>query len=746
MKSFKLNKKNNMNKTKKYKNLLLKDALTTLPLNEKNTLCEKYSNKYTTFEDKVEETFKKNKIDFTAVSKSLETQVIRDFKKAVSLTSKITPQNDFYSYINDRWLRDYEVKTEQKYIVQVDDYRIVQDKVYRELVQITENYINNPKTKNTKKAICIKNAYSSFLKYNTDKQQSEQANLVLKNIDEFRQSKENLWKMLAYVNKNEIISWSSPFSWSIKPDEKNPKIFKCYLEGPQLTLIDIDLYFNYGKKTEYVQNYKRVYLKYLKDVFEYAFGKNNGFDVNDILNCETKLALAMTCDYIKEKKLSTYNLITKDKAIQMFKFDWETFTKELGFKRTPENFVTSDVNYLLCGTKLMLDEWDTPEWRTYWIYIYIKQQQRWSQNGLKIFYDFHGKFVRGQEEIINIGVKPLFAMAFLFNTFLTDEYIKHYKNQQVVNYVKAMSEDLKTVFKRIIRRNDWLQPNTTKKALKKLDKLRFIFVSPENLNDDPLLDYNPQDTWGNLVKMSEWRIKQAIELTGKPVTDIPVINWSETPPKFIGSQAYVVNASYTPTSNSIYIPLGFMQKPFVDLEERGIEYNLSRIGFALAHEMSHILDDWGCQYDENGVLNNWWTAHDKKKFRQIQTDIVKQYEKFASYDGIKLDAWPSIGESIADISGLTICREYLRDFQMKNETILPIQKIAFEAFFIYFAVKSRQKINKKAILAQLKTNPHPLDKYRCNVPLSRSKIFRSIFNVKKGDKMWWHSTNRIWED
>jgi len=83
---------------------------------------------------------------------------------------------------------------------------------------------------------------------------------------------------------------------------------------------------------------------------------------------------------------------------------------------------------------------------------------------------------------------------------------------------------------------------------------------------------------------------------------------------------------------------------------------------------------------------------------------------------------------------------------MKNETILPIQKIAFEAFFIYFAVKSRQKINKKAILAQLKTNPHPLDKYRCNVPLSRSKIFRSIFNVKKGDKMWWHSTNRIWED
>ena len=746
MKSFKSNKKNNINKTKKNKKLLLDNKLSKLTSNEKNKLCEKYSNKYITFEDKLEETFKKNKINLTVLSKSLENQVIRDFKKAVSLKSDITPQNDFYSYINDRWLRDYDVEIEQKYIVQVDDYRIVQDKVYRELIKIIEKYIKNPETKNTKKAICIKNAYSSFLKYNTNKQQSELANSVLKTIDDFRQNKENLWKMLAYLNKNEIISWSSPFVWNISPDDKNPKIYKCYLESPQLTLIDIDLYFNENGESEYKKKYKQVYLKYLKDIFEYAFGINNGFDVNDVFNCETKIALAMTCNYVKDKNMTAYNLITKDEAMKMYKFDWETFTRELGFKKTPENFITSNVNYLLCGTKLMLDEWDSPEWRTYWIYIYIKQQQRWSESGLKIFYDFHGKFVRGQEEIIDIGVKPLFAMAYLFNTFLTNEYIKHYKNQQVVNYVEAMAEDLRIVFKRIIRRNNLLQPKTTTKALQKLEKLKFIFVSPKNLNDDPILDYKPDDTWGNLVKMSEWRIKRAVELAGKQVTDIPLIDWSETPPKFVGSQAYVVNASYTPTSNSIYIPLGYLQKPFVDLEERGIEYNLSRIGFAISHELSHVLDDWGCQYDENGVLNNWWTNLDKKKFKQIQTDIVKQYEKFASYDGIKLDAWASIGESIADISGLTICREYLRDFQMKNETILPIQKIAFEAFFIYFAVKSRQKINKKAILAQLKTNPHPLDKYRCNVPLSRSKIFRSIFNVKKGDKMWWHSINRIWED
>ena len=82
--------------------------------------------------------------------------------------------------------------------------------------------------------------------------------------------------------------------------------------------------------------------------------------------------------------------------------------------------------------------------------------------------------------------------------------------------------------------------------------------------------------------------------------------------------------------------------------------------------------------------------------------------------------------------------------QLKNQDILPIQSLSFEAFFVFFAIQSRQKISKKAILAQLKTNPHPLDKYRCNVPLSRTNVFRAIYNVKKENKMWWHSTNSVW--
>ena len=280
-------------------------------------------------------------------------------------------------------------------------------------------------------------------------------------------------------------------------------------------------------------------------------------------------------------------------------------------------------------------------------------------------------------------------MGFAFNTFLTNEYIKKYENPAHVLYVKNLAEDLKHCFIRIIERNKWLQPATKTQALKKLHNFNLTVATPPVLRDDPKLDYVSNNPWTNLCLMAEWRADQAISLEGEKVIDIPTIDWSQIPPKFIGTQAYVVNAAYTPSKNGIYIPLGYIQKPFVDLEERGIEYNLAHIGFTLAHEMSHSLDDWGSRYDYLGRLNNWWTKKDQEHFKRIQANVIKQYETFAGYDGIKFDAAPSIGEDLADISGLSICMEYLRDFQYKNGDILPIKKLSFEAFFVYFAFQQR---------------------------------------------------------
>ena len=542
--------KNIKNKTKKKRQKMVK-SIQALSQEERSILCKTSHNTYNTFEDKVDELFKKQKLDIVSTSYNLEKEIVTELKKAVNVKN-VQPNDDFYSYINDRWIADYKLDEKQKYIVQIDDFRITQDKVYRELIEIIEKYISSNSTKQSKH---IKNAYKSFCSYNTSEQTLISSKIILENIDELIKEPSNVWKMLGLINKNEILSWGCPFVWSLNPDEKNPSIYKCYLDPPQLSLIDIDVYFELDEDTEsikkYKKNYKKLFLEYLDILFIVSFGANHEFNIKDIFDTEFEILNAMACELIKETDEDNYNLITKDEALKSFGFNWKEFCDATGIKKTPDDFVTSNVNYLLCGTKLLLEKWNSKQWRTYWVYLFIRQQCRWDAVGWKNFYNFHGSFERGQEMEIDMYIKPVFPMGFLFDTFLSNEYVKKYNNEQAINYVKTMALDLKTVFKRIIKRNNWMQSKTKNKALKKLDHLKLVVGSPEILREDPMLDYLDDDPWGNILKMAYWRHEQAVELIGKKVLNIPVIDWTQTPPKFIGKQSYVVNAAYTPTENSI---------------------------------------------------------------------------------------------------------------------------------------------------------------------------------------------------
>ena len=672
---------------------------------------------------------------------NVQKDIIDDLQRA-SRPGKYLPEDDFYSFINDKWVREITTTEKQKYITQIDDFRLVQDKVYHELLGIVKEYIKTQ----SKLSVIMNNYYKSQVRGNTDNELRYRARESLHDIDSLLGEKKNIWKMLAMLNKNEIVSQSCPFALNLYPDDKQVDIFRCFINSPYtFSILDINVYFN-DSDTKYKQNYKNHFFKYLENLFSHAFGKNHGFNVKDIFEVERKIIEATGCFFIKDDDIQSYNRVYTKDALEIYGFDWDQFSKELGFHRPPDFFITGNLDYLKCGTKLLKEEWNTASWRTYWIYCFIRQQAKWNRLGRENAYDFYGNFEKGQEKPMSSELQNVFSMSFAFNTFLTTSYIDKYANDRNIDYVKAMSEDLKTVFIRIIKKNKWLNPKGKEVAIKKLEKCQVIIGSPKILREDPLLDYSSTDAWGNILKINDWRCRQFISLEGDKIVDVPLIDWVNYPFKFMNTQAYIVNAYYTPAKNNIYIPLAYLQKPFIDLDERGVEYNLAFIGFTIAHELSHALDDEGRKYDENGILNNWWTPKDLETYNKIQKDIIKQYETVALRDGIEFDASIGIGEDLADISGLNICINYLRDFQLKNNDVLPIKALSFEAFFVYFAYQMKQKIEKKSLSSELKTNPHPLDKYRTNIPLSRIPAFRTIFSVKKGDKMYWHSTNRIWED
>lgn len=711
----------------------------------KNKTC-KQKHTYKPFEKKVEDMFREQNIDYESVNYDLTKQLLKDISRANN-PDGVSPTDDYYSYINDRWLNNKFDEANYKYLVQYDNFRVVQDTVYKELMTITQSYLDTDVISDTKTNM---SNYLKSLKHEIDDK------TVTKTVVGYQteilhlcNDKRNLWKMLALLNDNEIVSWGSPFVWKILPNEQNPTYYTTYIGSGKLTLNDMSLYFPNNDLTIRDKHYIVKYKAFVSDLFSVALGKHHTFNTNDVYECEQKIAQSYVCRTPSSSdNESEYQVITRRESKDKYGFDWDNFMTLLGYKESeiPNSFVCWSKTYFHCMTKLLLKEWNSKAWQTYYVYLYIREIVRFNPKGRDVVFKFNNNFVKGQREPTPQSILNILPLAFAFPNFYNNEYIKKYQDVEAISFVEAMSSDLKEVFIRIIRRNKWLEPKTKVLAIKKLEKFVINVGSKMTTASDISLKYNPTAVWDNIIKVARWRKRRFIELDGSKVQDLLTIDWSSYPPTFVGTQSYIVNAMYIPTRNAIEVPLGYLQKPFIDLGERGLEYNLATIGFTLAHEMSHALDDWGSKYNADGKRETWWSKKDNQHFKRIQMDIIKQYEQFAAYDNIHFDASSSVGEDIADISGLSVCVEYLRDFQLTNKDILPIKKLSFQTFFVYFAFQQRQKVNKKSIQAQVESNPHPLDKYRTNVPLSRLDVFRELYHVKKGDRMWWPSTNKVWFD
>ena len=653
-------------------------------------------------------------------------------------------KNDYYGYVNDEWFRNNDIeKMEKKYYVQYDNFRIKQEEVYYKLIDYVETYIKNNPT--SKKAIAISNLYQS-LKNNTLKQTLKRVDAVVAQLDTFI-TNNDMYGLLAMVNSNETISWMSPVHWYIMPDEKNVKQYISHMTFGQLGIYDyliyIDLPTDKPESKKYKKSVKTAYIKYIEEVFVACLGKERAkkYNPHDIWDVESEILNEIGCDAHIKSDPNYYNKIPTHELETKYDFDWKTFAKKLGYTTPPDKIVITSLNGIKCVVSLLKKKWNTPQWQTFWLFIQFKQMIRFEDSLRHIHYNFYKKFLEGQPVDMPSKIYPIFGLSLMFNTFLAEQYVEHNYNPLYVNYVKHLVDDLKELFIKKIEVNQWLSPPTKKAALEKLRKLEIVVGKPEHLRYDPIFDYRADDPLANVGLLLRWKHKKYIQLEGAKVIDIPEFDWNAF--KITGTQCYMVNAYYRPNSNSIYVPLAYLQKPFIDLEERGLEYNLVYIGYTLGHELSHALDNTGSKFDADGNLNNWWTDADRKVFNEKVKDVVKQYETFAARDGIKFDAQLSVGEDLADISGMALVEAYLLDNQVVNNESTRIKKMNLAKLYMNLAIQGQQQIYKNAIKAQLIMNPHPLEKYRVNCSMARLELFKTIYNIKKGDGMWWNN-DTIW--
>jgi len=670
-------------------------------------------------------------------SASVGKELIRVFDKPLAPTS-VNPKDDFYTYVNYEWLKKMKSKRTDKYYTRIDSFRMLQEKVYYQLIDIVKGYTFEHSDHKSK---MIRNVYESFLHLDESTCETHWIN-IKKELDKIFETG-TCFDLLIYMNKNEIVSSFCPLSFSIITDDKDSQINRCHINSPQLSYYNDELYDDDDKNDEYKKKFNKNFNDFVTHMFALAFGKDNEYKSQDVIDVEKQMLDAMNSYDSKIKEADDgYNIVTASEATNKYQIHWAEITKGLGFKSTPSFFITDNLNYLSKIVGIIHENWNSKKWKTYIYYCYFKQLMRFHNSWRVIYYNYFGKTVKGQDVIWPQAIYPIFGLSYCFNTFLTEQYISKYANGAYIKWASSLAYDLKTVFMRKIERNKWMSPKTKKYAILKLKHIRVDMAHPPYLVPDPDIEYKANDAWGNICACNEWRLKILIESEGKQYIDLPLVDWSVTF-SLAGNQAYIVNAFYDPTKNNIYLPLAYLQKPFLDGDERGIEYNLAYIGYTIGHELSHSLDDLGSMYDYKGNLFNWWTPHDRKVFDSKVKDVIRQYETFAARDGIKMDGSLSVGENLADISGLAIIEEYLRDYQINNDYIIPIKKLSFETLFMYITYQWRSYVSKDSIDIELKINPHPLDKYRANCPLSRLRLFKSIYNIKKGDGMYWHS-DTIW--
>jgi len=203
-----------------------------------------------------------------------------------------------------------------------------------------------------------------------------------------------------------------------------------------------------------------------------------------------------------------------------------------------------------------------------------------------------------------------------------------------------------------------------------------------------------------------------------------------------------VNAYYNPGMNEIVFPAAILQPPFFDAEADDAA-NYGGIGAVIGHEISHGFDDEGSKYDADGNLTEWWTADDRQSFVALADRLVAQYAAYEPLPGRKLNGKLTLGENIADLSGMAIAyKAYQLSLGGKAGPVIDGQTSS-QRFFLSWGQIWRRKYRDDELVRRLVIDPHSPSAFRANGPVSNLDAFYEAFDVKPGDKLFKPKAERI---
>jgi predicted metalloendopeptidase len=297
--------------------------------------------------------------------------------------------------------------------------------------------------------------------------------------------------------------------------------------------------------------------------------------------------------------------------------------------------------------------------------------------------------------------------------------------------MEALVGNLLEAYRQSINGLDWMGEGTKQAAQAKLAKFNRKIGYPVKWRDYSSMTISGDDLVGNVTRAQRFEYWRNINKLGKPIDRD---EWMMTP--------QTINAYYNPEMNEIVFPAAILQPPFFDVNADDA-VNYGAIGAVIGHEISHGFDDQGSQYDGDGNLRDWWTQEDHEKFSAKTQALVAQYAAYEPLPGYHINGELTLGENIADNSGLSIAyKAYHLSLQDKPAPTLDGMS-GEQRFFAGWAQAWREKAREQEAIRLLTIDAHSPARFRAIGAAVNQGAFHEAFGVKPGDKMYRAPEQRV---
>ena len=529
------------------------------------------------------------------------------------------------------------------------------------------------------------------------------------------------------LGRDQRIGVGGPFGVGVQQDPKNPERYMVGMGQGGLGLPDRDYYL---VDTPKFADTRAKYIAHIAAMFRLAGFADVEPRAKAVFALEREVAQAHWTQVENRDPVKTYNLRSPVAlAVEAPGFDWAIFRDAAGIGREerldigqPSAFTA--MARLVAGRPLIV-------WKDYLaLRILDTEAGVLSKAFVDENFAFNGTVLSDQPENAVRWKRGVDAVNGAMGEAVGKLYVAKYFPPEAKTRIDALVHNLLTSMGASLTAASWMSPATKAQALAKLATFDPKLGYPSKWRDYSKLAVVAGDAIGNNDRASAFEYDRNLAKLGGPLDRT---EWGMTP--------MTINAYYNPPKNEIVFPAAIMQPPFFD-PAADPAVNYGAIGAVIGHEISHGFDDQGRQYDAKGALRDWWTPSDATAFNKRSNRLVKQYGDYEPLPGTHIQGALTLGENIADLSGLRIAYEaYKLSLGGKPAPVID-GLTGDQRFFLGYAQVWRGKTRDAALLSQLTVDPHSPERFRA-LEVRNFDPWYAAFDVKPGDKLYLKPDNRV---